>query len=230
MCNFQSTANGWRQRTSVGDDDEVAQRFNGFIDRFQKEKRSSKQALAAGDAAEFVRTIAEMNAVADTALGEFACGGEFFSKVDEELKRELWLGKHPGNPLPNEQGELVAVKQEMMETEAEERWAKPDAAMPVLRDVKKEELEEEKKITERRAKQLRLQMQTGVAKVSIPSAPDPLLEEMDIALLKMWNCAAMTTVYNELSTAWQRRLQNKARDRSMVLTTHERERSHRSRG
>ena len=29
----------------------------------------------------------------------------------------------------------------MMETEVEEQWVKPDAAMPVLRDVKKEELE-----------------------------------------------------------------------------------------
>ena len=49
-----------------------------------------------------------------------------------------------------------------------------------------------------------------------------LLEEMDITLLKLWNSAAMTTVYNELSTAWQRRLRSKARDRSMILTAHER--------
>ena len=35
-----------------------------------------------------------------------------------------------------ENGKLFAMKQEMMETEAEERWAKPGAAMPVLRDVK----------------------------------------------------------------------------------------------
>ena len=73
--------------------------------------------------------------------------------------------------------ELGAIKQEMMETEAEERWAKPDAAMPVLRDVKKEELEEEKKIIERRAKQLRLHTQTGVEKRKINDWNDTEVEE-----------------------------------------------------
>ena len=49
---------------------------------------------------------------------------------------------------------------------------------------------------------------------------DALLEEMDITLLKVQNCAAMNTVYDFLSTAWKRRLQKKAERRSIILSTH----------
>ena len=49
---------------------------------------------------------------------------------------------------------------------------------------------------------------------------DALLEEMDITLLKIQNCAAMNTVYDFLSTAWKRRLQKKAERRSIILSTH----------
>ena len=49
---------------------------------------------------------------------------------------------------------------------------------------------------------------------------DALLEEMDITLLKVRNCAAMNTVYDFLSTAWKRRLQKKAERRSIILSTH----------
>ena len=46
---------------------------------------------------------------------------------------------------------------------------------------------------------------------------DALLKEMDITLLHLYNCAAMNTVYDLLSTAWKMRLQKNAerRERDM---------------
>ena len=49
---------------------------------------------------------------------------------------------------------------------------------------------------------------------------DALLEEMDITLLKLQNCAAMNIVYDFLSTAWKRRSQKKIERRSIILSTH----------
>ena len=77
-----------------------------------------------------------------------------------------------------ENGELVAIKQEMMETEAEERWAKPDAAMPVLRDVKKEELEEEKKITELVAIKQEMMETEAEERWTKPDATMPVLRDV----------------------------------------------------
>ena len=49
---------------------------------------------------------------------------------------------------------------------------------------------------------------------------EALLKEMDITLLSMQNCAAMNTIYDLLSTAWKRRLEKKAKRRSIILRTH----------
>ena len=49
---------------------------------------------------------------------------------------------------------------------------------------------------------------------------DALLEEMDITLLKLWNCVAMHTAYPLLSKAWKRRLHKLAERRSIILSKH----------
>ena len=49
---------------------------------------------------------------------------------------------------------------------------------------------------------------------------EALLQEMDITLLSMQNCAAMNTIDDLLSTAWKRRLEKKAKRRSIILSTH----------
>ena len=46
---------------------------------------------------------------------------------------------------------------------------------------------------------------------------DALLKEMDITLLHLYNCAAMNTVYDLLSTAWKMRLQKNAERRNITL-------------
>ena len=48
---------------------------------------------------------------------------------------------------------------------------------------------------------------------------DALLKEMDITLLHLYNCAAMNTVYDLLSTAWKMRLQKNAERRNITLST-----------
>ena len=59
---------------------------------------------------------------------------------------------------------------------------------------------------------------------------EALLQEMDITLLSMQNCAAMNTIYDFLSTAWKRRLEKKAKRRSIILSTHCRGSKNRARG
>ena len=59
---------------------------------------------------------------------------------------------------------------------------------------------------------------------------DALLKEMDITLLSMQNCAAMNTIYDLLSTAWKRRLEKKAKRRSIILRTHCRRSKKQARG
>ena len=44
---------------------------------------------------------------------------------------------------------------------------------------------------------------------------DALLKEIDITLLQLYNCAAMNTVYDLLSTAWKMRLQKNAEKRKL---------------
>ena len=48
---------------------------------------------------------------------------------------------------------------------------------------------------------------------------DALLKEMDITLFHLYNCAAMNTVYDLLSTAWKMRLQKNAERRNITLST-----------
>ena len=59
---------------------------------------------------------------------------------------------------------------------------------------------------------------------------EALLKEMDITLLSMQNCAAMNTIYDLLSTAWKRRLEKKAKRRSIILRTHCRRSKKQARG
>ena len=101
--------------------------------------------------------------------------GDFFPEVRRIMAAEAALKQEAATQV------LPIVKKEAPKSRAAMRQA--ILKMEPQDDVARvEELEEKKKINERGANRLRLQTQIGVVTISIPSEPDPLLEDMDITL------------------------------------------------